>query len=85
MKVNISKGLFKSNEAFPEHEGKLYERIHYEDLKDSTYLSKSEIVHLIERVKKDLERGIETRFINVSPELKEELKGLDLEGIITFE
>lgn len=85
MKIFRTSGLFKRIDAFPQHDGKLYERIHYEDLHEVKYLSYSEIYRLIDNAKKALEAGIETRFINVSPEVTEQLRELDLEGIIKFE
>lgn len=85
MKITRSKNLFKNTSAFPEHEGRLYERIHYEDLKDVHYLSNSDIAHLIDKVKINLSSGIETRVINVSPEVMQQLRRLGLETIINFE
>jgi hypothetical protein len=85
MKITPSKNLFKERDAFPEHQGKLYERVHYEDLKDVHYLSNTDIAHLIDKIKTNLANGIETKILNASTEVAEQLKNLDLEGIINFE
>jgi hypothetical protein len=85
MKITRSKDLFKKSEAFPEHEGRLYERIHYEDLSHVDYMSNSDIAHLIERIQNNLGSGVETKILNASKQVVEQLKKLDLEGIINFE
>lgn len=85
MKITRSTDLFKRTEPFPEHEGRLYERIHYEDLKDVHYLTNSDIASLLNKVRSNLDCGIETRIINVTKEVMNQLKKLDLDSIINFE
>ncbi len=85
MKITRSKDLFSKSEAFPEHSGRLYERVHYVDLKEVCFLTNSDIARLIDKVKYNLSSGIETRVINVKPEVMDQLKQLELDSIINFE
>jgi len=57
--------------------------VQYYDLQNIEFINNSGIAHLIEVLKSLLEEGIEVRFVNVNENIKNKIKALGLEHVIT--
>ena len=57
--------------------------VQYYDLKNILFINNSGIAGLIDLLKSLLEQGVETRFINVNEKIREKIRSMGLDTILT--
>ncbi|MGZ3862274.1 MAG: STAS domain-containing protein [Bacteroidia bacterium] len=57
--------------------------VQYYDLKNILFINNNGIANLIDLLKSLLKEGVEVQFVNVSEKIKEKIKTLGLENVIT--
>jgi hypothetical protein len=65
-----------------EIEGYREDGILYYDLKNVAFINNTGMAKILELLKSLLKQGVEVRFINVKPQIKQKIKSLGLENIL---
>lgn len=78
--INLSGDKFIITE---ELSGVFCSGVQYYDLKNIIFINNTGIANLIDLLKSLLKEGVEVQFVNVSEKIKEKIKVLGLENVIT--